>query len=137
MRDFSTLPSSGVWKLSECPDTDAALVGIHCHPAADKHSLLAALAQALHLPPDFGMNWDAAWDCLNDPHWMAQRAFTLQLPETLTVDEDALSIFLQLFSEACDAWHEQQQNLLLLVVTTRQDLPCIEALAEPPHYPDA
>ncbi|MDX1297966.1 MAG: barstar family protein, partial [Pseudomonas sp.] len=99
MRDFSTLPSSGVWKLSECPDTDAALVGIHCHPAADKHSLLAALAQALHLPADFGMNWDAAWDCLNDPHWMIQRAFTLRLPETLPVDEEALSIFLELFSE--------------------------------------
>lgn len=135
MPALSALPQSGVWKLAERPDTDAALLHIDCQLTVDKHTLLAALAKALHLPADLGMNWDAAWDCLTDPHWMAQRAFTLQLPEAMPVDDQALGIFLDLFSEACDAWRDQQQNLLLLVVTTRDDLPCLQALAEPPAYP--
>lgn len=137
MPGFSALPQSGVWKLAERPDAGAALLDIDCQPTVDKHSLLAALAMALQLPADFGMNWDAAWDCLNDPQWMAQRAFILQVPDAMPVDEQALSIFLDMFSDACDAWRDQQQNLLLLVITTRDDLPCLHALAEPPDYPAA
>lgn len=136
MRDSSTLPSSGVWKLSKRPETDAVLVDVHCHPAVDKDNLLAALAQALQLPDDFGMNWDAAWDCLNDPHWMVQRAFILHLSENLLVDDEALSIFLEIFSEACDAWRDQEQNLLLLIVTTREDIPCLrDLIALPDNHP--
>jgi hypothetical protein len=132
MQDFSGLPNSGVWKLSTQPNASLALVDIVCQPPVNKDNLLGALASALQLPADFGMNWDAAWDCLNDPHWMAQRAFTLQLPQALRVDEEALSIFLDMFSEACDAWRDQGQNLLLAVVTNREDLPCIQTLA---NYP--
>lgn len=137
MPGLSTLPQSGVWKLAERPDADTALLDIDCQPTVDKHNLLAALAKTLRLPADFGMNWDAAWDCLNDPHWMVQRAFTLHIPEAMPVDDQALGIFLDMFGEACDAWRDQQQNLLLLVVTPRDDLPCLQALAEPPDYPAA
>jgi RNAse (barnase) inhibitor barstar len=134
MQGFSALPSSGVWKLNARPDTAMALVEIACLPPANKHNLLAALAKALQLPADFGMNWDAAWDCLNDPHWMVQRGFTLALSEAMPVDADALSTFLDIFSEACDAWRDQGQNLLLAVITTREDLSCIQTLA---NYPGA
>lgn len=137
MSERSALPQSGVWKLAERPDTDAALLDIDCLPTVDKHSLLAALAKTLCLPADFGMNWDAAWDCLNDPQWMVQRAFTLQLPAAVPIEEQALSIFLDMFGDACDAWRDQQQNLVLLVITTRDDLPCLQALTEPPDYPTA
>ena len=134
MPQLSGLPRSGVWKCNARTETPLALVEIACQAPVNKHTLLAALANALQLPADFGMNWDAAWDCLNDPHWMVQRGFSLALAEAMPVDADALSTFLDLFGEACDAWRDQGQHLLLAVVTTREDLPCIQALA---NYPAA
>lgn len=132
MPGLSDLPRSGVWRLNAQSDTPLALVDLACQAPVTKHNLLAALATALQLPADFGMNWDAAWDCLNDPHWMVQRAFSLRLAETMPVDADALSTFLDLFNDACDAWRDQGQHLLLAVITRREDLPCIQALASYP-----
>lgn len=49
-----------------------------------KEKLLGLLAQSLRFPKYFGGNWDALEECLNDLHWLPEKAsFTIvheQLP---------------------------------------------------------
>lgn len=45
----------------------------------DKPSLLGALAGALAFPPDFGRNWDALYDSLQDLAWLPANGHVLHL----------------------------------------------------------
>ncbi|MEW5835132.1 MAG: barstar family protein [Pseudomonadota bacterium] len=48
---------------------ELALCRIDLAGCGDKAALLARIADTLHLPDDFGFNWDALADCLRDPAW--------------------------------------------------------------------
>lgn len=96
----------------------------------DREGLLAALGQALDFPDYYGQNWDAAWDCLTELDWPADRLLAVRLPIAAgsDVDEAALETFLELLADACQHWAEQDRALCLLVETAREDIGCLGAL---------
>ena len=99
-------------------------------PHIDKDSLLDALGRALDFPAYYGRNWDAAWDCLTELDWPADRLLAVRLPIVAgsDVDEAALETFLELLADACQHWAEQDRALCLLVETAREDIGCLGAL---------
>ncbi|HSC85025.1 MAG TPA: barstar family protein [Pseudomonas sp.] len=127
---------SGVWRAGTANTALKPLPLMTSDSVLNKHSLLGALATALHFPAHFGHNWDAAWDCLSELDWTDRRAYTLQLniAAESRVDEPELATFIDLFSEACELWLAQGQILTLLVSTDRDDLPCLQQL---PAWPVA
>lgn len=124
--------STGVWKSSSANLQEHMLtLTVASEQPLDKQQLLAALAETLQFPGYFGHNWDAAWDCLTDLNWQDTDAITLQLPlsQQQPVETDDLEIFLELLAEAAEYWQAQQHQLALVVVTQRDDLPCLASLA--------
>ncbi|MCQ4348509.1 barstar family protein [Pseudomonas stutzeri] len=101
--------------------------------AIDRERLLAALGRALEFPAYYGQNWDAAWDCLTELDWPADRLLAVRLPiaADCAVDAAALEIFLELLADACRHWAEQGRALCLLVETAREDIGGLDALPVP------
>lgn len=110
---------------------------ILCKPLAvasvERAPLLAALGEALDFPDYYGRNWDAAWDCLTELDWPADRLLAVRLPidAGCTVCETDLAIFLELLDDACRHWAERGRALCLLVESDRADLQCLRALPVP------
>ncbi len=128
--------SPGVWQVDTATRVPGSLQLITHHGIFDKHSLLSALATTLRFPTHFGNNWDAAWDCLSELSWkdQAPRVLLLDIATESHVDEQDLSTFIELLSEACQFWQEHGRTLTLLVASGRDDLPCIQQL---PAWPVA
>lgn len=123
---------AGVWKSAGTNLPEHALtLAVPAERRLNKQQLLTALADALQFPDYFGQNWDAAWDCLTDLDWQDAHAITLLLPlsQQQPVDAGDLTVFVDLLAEAAEHWQAQQRQLALVVVTQRDDLPCLASLA--------
>jgi RNAse (barnase) inhibitor barstar len=89
-----------------------------------RETLLYALAKTLSFPDYFGVNWDAAYDCLTDRDWQAGAVVVVEMNITAdaTVDEDALNTLIDVMRDACRFWNDQQVTLYFLLVCSRDDL---------------
>lgn len=71
MTSHSTLPPDIAGRLAQTLADPAAIrVTLDGDHLNGKPALLRALAEQLHFPGDFGQNWDALNDCLQDLSWL-------------------------------------------------------------------
>lgn len=78
--------------------------GAKCRTAA---ALFQEFARALKLPDYFGHNWDALEECLADLEWLPAKGYVLAVTEAeqvLIKEEDDYSTFLEVLSDAGEAW---------------------------------
>ncbi len=80
------------------------LRGSKCRTAA---GLFSEFARALGFPDYFGHNWDALEECLADLEWLPAKGYALLLTDAeqvLSEDEDDYETFLEVMSDAGEAW---------------------------------
>jgi hypothetical protein len=80
-----------------------------------KSGLLAEFARALSFPDYFGHNWDALEECLADLDWLPARGYVIMVTEADQVltkldDEDDYETFIEILSEAGEAWSSKQSG---------------------------
>ena len=88
-----------------------SLNGTKCRTAA---GLFAEFARALHFPDYFGHNWDALEECLADLEWLPAKGYVLLLSDAeqiLREDEDGYATFLEVLSDAGEAWASGQAGM--------------------------
>lgn len=81
--------------------------------AQTKQDVMDAIAEGFLLPPHFGKNLDALFDCVTDLVHKAgpQRGFVVvldQLPDTTRFDREAREQLLDVFRDAADYWGERK-----------------------------
>ncbi|WP_375431949.1 barstar family protein [uncultured Friedmanniella sp.] len=84
-----------------------AIVRLRADRALDRTSLFAEVERALSLPPWFGRNWDALWDCLTDLSWLDRPAYLLVVTDAEQLLRDSpqeLPLLLELLRAATAAW---------------------------------
>lgn len=77
-----------------------------CH---DKAGLLRRMAGALPLPADFGHNWDALYDSVNDLEWLEGEGYLLlfdHADELRSASEEDFDALLDILDEASEEWQD-------------------------------
>ncbi len=99
-----------------CAEVPAGLTG--------SEALLQALYDGLQLPGYFGFNWDALSDCLQDFHWLQERAVVLRHRDIPALPLRELRIYLEVLEEAVSSWQAGEQHSLRVEFPTssRADL---------------
>jgi RNAse (barnase) inhibitor barstar len=72
-------------------------------------ALFDHLVQVLHLPADFGRNWDALADSLRDLSWLKATGYILlfdQAQDMRAKNEEDFDTLLDVLEDAVDYWHE-------------------------------
>ena len=85
--------------------------GAKCQTTA---GLLNEFARALDFPDYFGHNWDALEECLADLEWLPAKGYILLLTDAAQVlpdDEDEYETFLEVLSDAGEAWGSGQAGM--------------------------
>jgi RNAse (barnase) inhibitor barstar len=104
--------------------TGATWIHLDLGSVHDKASLLRALANALAFPPDFGRNWDALNDSLQDLSWLPPNGHVLHLcniggvRQALGGQWDTL---LDIFHKAATFWKSRKP--FVVIVDGSSDLP--------------
>ena len=80
-----------------------------------KAGLLAEFARALSFPDYFGHNWDALEECLADLDWLPARGYVIVVTDAEQVltkldDEDDYETFIEILSEAGEAWSSKRSG---------------------------
>jgi RNAse (barnase) inhibitor barstar len=76
--------------------------------------LFAEFARALDFPDYFGHNWDALEECLADLEWLPAKGYVLLLTDAEQVlhdDEEEYATFLEVMSDAGEAWGSGQAGM--------------------------
>lgn len=84
--------------------------GAKCRTTA---GLLTEFARALNFPDYFGHNWDALEECLADLEWLPAKGYVVLITEAAQVlpdDEDEYETFLEVLSDAGEAWGSGQAD---------------------------
>lgn len=95
-----------------------AWLGVDLAGAADKARVLRAFAQDLALPPDFGANWDALADCLQDFSWEPARGYVIELRGAdafAAASRDDCRIMLDVFQDAAMYWRQRGETFIVLI----------------------
>lgn len=72
-----------------------------------REGLLSEFARVLNFPDYFGHNWDALEECLADLEWLPAKGYVLvftDADEVLPDDEEEYETFLEVVSDAGEAW---------------------------------
>lgn len=99
--------------LVHAPDgyTLKVIKGAKCQTTA---GLLTEFARALDFPDYFGHNWDALEECLADLEWLPAKGYILLITDAAQVlpdDEDEYETFLEILSDAGEAWGNGQAEM--------------------------
>lgn len=97
----------------EVPDgfVRPVLHGAKCRSTA---GLFAEFAHAMAFPDYFGHNWDALEECLADLEWLPGKGYVLLFTDAdqiLPDDEDEFAAFLEVVSDAGEAWASGQAGM--------------------------
>ena len=81
--------------------------------AQSKQDVLELIAAQYTLPPHFGKNFDALYDCITDPLHKSgpQPGFIVvleQIPATAKFDKEAREQLLDIFRDAADYWGDRK-----------------------------
>ena len=85
--------------------------GAKCQTAT---GLFTEFARALDFPDYFGHNWDALEECLADLEWLPAKGYILLITDAAQVlpnDEDEYETFLEILSDAGEAWGNGQAGM--------------------------
>ena len=85
--------------------------GAKCQTTA---GLLTEFARALDFPDYFGHNWDALEECLADLEWLPAKGYILLITDAaqlLPNDEEEYETFLEILSDAGEAWGSGQAGM--------------------------
>lgn len=96
---------------------------------SDKAGLLDMLSRALDFPVDFGHNWDALADALQDLSWLKWSRLVVEITGVQTLRQRApadWSTALDIFHSAATYWASHQKTFLVLVHGA-SDLPALRA----------
>lgn len=77
-------------------------------------TLFLEFARVLDFPDYFGHNWDALEECLADFEWLPAKGYVLLLTDAeqiLRDDEEEYETFLEVLSDAGEAWGSGQAGL--------------------------
>ncbi|MDF0642770.1 MAG: barstar family protein [Nitrospira sp.] len=99
-------PGDHVERIFHIPDGFSLQVlrGAKCRTGA---GLFQEFARTLKFPDYFGHNWDALEECLADLEWLPAKGYVLAVTEAeqvLTQEEEDYSTFLEVLSDAGEAW---------------------------------
>lgn len=83
-----------------------------------KEQLLKHVANALHFPEDFGHNWDALEECLNDLEWIDGEGYVIYYDHIDALHEahpDQLETFVEIARDAVASWKEDGEAMVVLL----------------------
>jgi len=86
--------------------------------ATDKSRVLRAFARALVLPRDFGANWDALADCLQDFSWRPARGYVIEVRGAgafAAASHDDCRIMLDVLNDAAMYWRRHEKTFIVLM----------------------
>lgn len=86
-----------------------------CQTMADA---LKQLGRELHFPDWYGSNFDALFDCLNDPSWLHAPGSIVVIAGSDSLrlaDPEGFATLIEVFQAATDAHHEAGQAFWLLL----------------------
>jgi Barstar (barnase inhibitor) len=92
--------------------------GVDLPGVRDTAALLAAIARACGFPPDFGCNWDALADALQEDSWLGSGPFVLNLRNTAPAAEalgDAWATLLEVLQFSLIYWKERGELFVVFV----------------------
>lgn len=95
-------------------------VQIDCCEIHSKIDFMKAMDSAFRLPPYFGENWDALWECMNDLYWINDERVELHL---LNFNDlvGKLKFEVRSFFEDLTAHLEESNNSVKLTVRFTSD----------------
>lgn len=133
--------------MSETASFEADITALH-----GKAGFIAAIARAVAAPTDFGQNWDALADALQDLSWCPASAYVLTLvggSELPCLEVAERDIAHEIFADSVRYWaaqgksfevryrppgrHKQPVSALIVIYTAQLDV----LLLERADYPDA
>lgn len=97
---------------------DALWCVVDLASARGERELLAAFAQALRFPQDFGWNWDALADSLQDLSWLRPGGIVLDIRGAAALASAApaeWAVALDILRDAATYWRKQQRMFLVFV----------------------
>lgn len=112
---------NGVFRLpAEIGSLRDAAAGLRWHVAevggaADGAAVCAALAAELEFPADFGGNWDALNDALQDLSWFKTGGCVLQLKGVAALTPATRGTLLEILADAAAFWRRRGQVFVALV----------------------
>jgi RNAse (barnase) inhibitor barstar len=95
-------------------------------PVEDKADLLAVCRKGFGFPEQFGANWDALADCLQDFSWWRAPGYVIHLIHTASFAQTApqdFSLLLEILDDAAKYWKKQGRTFVVLVDDSPGRLP--------------
>lgn len=87
----------------------------HLSGVRNKDELLEQLNIKLKFPEYFGFNWDALLDVLCDFHWIKQKKVVLIHDDFPRLNEQELTIYLQILFDSIQAWKGCEKHIIEVV----------------------
>jgi len=83
-----------------------------------KEQLLNHAVTALHLPDDFGHNWDALEECLTDLEWVDADGYVIyydHIDGLLNTHPDQFETLVEILRDAVASWKEDDAAMVVLL----------------------
>lgn len=125
---YAAPADASAWRAAHLGKDDVWRV-LDLSPARDKADLLRGLAHALDFAPDFGHNWDALADALQDLSWLQSSRIVLELTGGDAFQRNAPEAWrtaLDIFRDAATYW-SSRRRVLLVLVHGASHLPALQA----------
>ena len=114
--------------------TQCVWLDVSLHGVRDKAGFLAACARDLRFPANFGGNWDAFSDCINDFAWAAAPGYVIvigQVEAFASQAPDEWATALEILRGAADAWRARNRTFVVLLDYAPRAA-AVERFPEPP-----
>lgn len=128
-RRFDDASASGVYRASAAAAIESAaraagldVVRVELSGAAEKLTLLRAVAAALRFPDWFGENWDALEDCLTDLSWRPAGGYLLLFEGHERLSSEMLESFIEILTAAAQYWAGRGTRFFAVFIDPKQAL---------------
>jgi RNAse (barnase) inhibitor barstar len=122
----------GVWFLPERLDPKAiqgrakgagfAFFHVDGKNITRKEQLMNHVATALHFPKDFGKNWDALEECINDLDWVDAEGYVIyydHIDGLLGTHPDQFETLVEILRDSVAQWKEDGEAMVVLLSGTK------------------
>lgn len=132
-RRFHDASASGVYRAPSAATIENAaraagldVATVELSGAADKITLLRAVAAALRFPDWFGENWDALEDCLTDLSWRPSGGHLLLFERHERLSSEVLHRFIEILTAAAEYWAGRGTCFFAVFIDPKQALALLE-----------